>query len=208
MKNAIILPNPKPHNQKINVVPLSSRPPQSRDEVCFFVSNFFARNFTQDLDERFLEKVTQTSFLASGSRWQIHAQKYLDYSLANEKLSDIKADCKRISKITALDFFGKITQKQMNTLLEQVGEPVWFAALPPTHISNVLFVLGKLFHYNVNKNAKRKLVKFAEGVLPSVAHFAMFSRFYAQTAYFKAIGEYLYDFCDLVKNALELKVEL
>ncbi len=188
---------------------LSPKTLKKNEAATRFLAEFFTQNFIQNLSVELAKKAEWRELFVSNSKHQQSAFELLETSLSSEDKEQISQDTGRCNHICNLEFFGKISAKDVGEFFWENGLKKGYDDLSETHISNIFSLISQLFENALNEGLKESdLNLFLERVLPSMSLFAGFLKLYAKTAYLKAGAAFVADFCATAKLQFSLKAAI
>lgn len=168
----------------------------------------FATNFKNSITEENLKKLNEDWVIKTQN---VENQKGLEHwkNAIHENVDDIAKDLNSFKVACDLKFFRKISEDDVIKFYNSINYTKVFGELKACHISNMLSLLAIILKEDDNENIHILLGLYLSNYLiPSVVLFAKFIKYNVKTEYYKALAEFLIDFCKTIKGATGLRIEI
>lgn len=178
-------------------------------EAYSIICMIFASNFADAITDEALKKLKPNWLLKTQNPENTKGNELLIKALSSCNSSDIAADLDSFKGACSLKFFKQINDEDIDNFYKQINFNKPFTNLRPTHISNMLSLLGVIFKNDTNDKTHALLGLYLTNyLLPSLILFAKFLRYNAKTLYYQAMAELIMDFIKTIKANLGLKIDI
>ncbi|TWO19590.1 hypothetical protein YZ82_05680 [Campylobacter hyointestinalis] len=169
----------------------------------------FANNFRVAISDENLKKLNINWLIKTENEENKKGHTFLANALQTCDSVSIANDLDGFKGACDLKFFKHINEEKIESFYRSINFNKPFEDLKASHISNMLALLCVIFKSDVNDKTHALLgLYLSEYLLPSLMLFGKFIRYNAKTDYYRALGEFLIDYCKIIKKSLGLKVAL
>ncbi len=124
----------------------------------------------------------------------------------SESYEDILNDFENLKSSFEMEYYRFIDDIFVSEFFEKSRFISPFKELKNSHASNMLMFLGSVFKYDNDEKMHFLLGKYlCEYLMPSLRMLAKNLQISAKSNYYKAIGWFLEDYCNVIKISLGLK---
>lgn len=165
----------------------------------------FASNFKRVISEDNLRKMQKNWIITNET--DENKKGHDEWHLAlTESISDIEADFKELSSSFDMAFFKLISETDVTLFYEKLRFQKPFNELPSSHSANMLGLLSAILKHDEDEKTHNLLGLYLTNYLIfSARALASHLQINAKSHYYKAMGYFLADFCNMIKITTGLK---
>ena len=165
----------------------------------------FASNFRSTISETDLRKMSKNWILTNETIENKTAHEHWHNAL-KEDVADIKADFYALKGAFEFSYFKLVNETDFTLFFEKVRYEAPFKELNNSHDSNALaFLSSVLKHDNDEKTHAILGLYLTDYFILTARALAQHLQTHAKSEYYRAMGWFLGDFCNMIKLSLGLK---
>ncbi|EAK0834474.1 hypothetical protein [Campylobacter fetus] len=173
------------------------------------IALIFANNFAKAMNEENLKKLTNSWVIKTENIENEKGLELWQKALQTDDTNSIESDLASFGGACVLKFFKQVSEEKVDEFYKSINFNKPFKELKSSHISNMLALLSAILKNDTNDKSHALLgLYLSEYLLPITVLFAKFIRYNAKTYYYKALGEFLIDYCKILKSTLGLRMEI
>lgn len=174
-------------------------------ELYSVMSLIFAANFNSAIDENKFEQIQENWLVKNETDENKKGHKYLAKA-KQMPYKDLCMDFDLLKPKFELDYYKLISNIEIELFFEKARFVKPFSSLKSCHVSNMLSFLAAVFKQDKDEKTHILLGKYlTEYLISSLRALASDLQVSAKSDYYRAMGWFLQDYCNMVKISIGLK---
>lgn len=166
----------------------------------------FATNFKGVIDKNHFENMAKNWIVKNDNAENIKGHEYWEKSIKNENYENVVKDFESLKDSFDTVYFKLNDSAKVDDFFKNIKFKKPFEELNSSHISNILVLLSGILKQDKDEKSHMLLgYVLTQYYIHPARALASYLQENANSDYYKAIGYFLADFCNLLKTSLALK---